>query len=94
MEKLSTPTDIPPEILHVPEVAEMLNISKDALWHAIRNNTAPPSTKLMGRRVFRKHEVINWINQQFDSYHGTGKNIIGYADPTGEKAVHNVETYN
>ena len=54
------------KLLTLSEVAEMLRKSEAQLRWMIHNGTAPPSAKLGGRRMFREHEVIDWINQAFE----------------------------
>lgn len=58
-------TPRPIRLLTLPEVAEMLRKTEASLRWMIQNGTAPPSAKIGGRRVFREHEVIQWVNDQF-----------------------------
>lgn len=47
------------------ELADYLNKKVSAIDWAIHNGTAPPSAKIMGRRVFRRDDVLKWIDDQF-----------------------------
>jgi excisionase family DNA binding protein len=53
------------KFLTVEEVAELLRKSPGALRYQIHAGTAPPSARLMGRRLFRESQVREWIEQQF-----------------------------
>lgn len=53
------------KFLTVEEVAEILRKSPGALRYQIHAGTAPPSARLMGRRLFKESDVRAWIEQQF-----------------------------
>lgn len=55
----------PVKLLTLREVAEMLRKSDAQLRWMIHTDTAPPSAKIGGRRMFREHQVLEWLDEQF-----------------------------
>ena len=60
------------ELLTIRETAELLAISQATLRSWIRDNVAPKYYKLNGPTYrFEKQDVIDWLEQQIESYGGT-----------------------
>ncbi|GAP53825.1 hypothetical protein AHiyo6_03900 [Arthrobacter sp. Hiyo6] len=57
----------PIKLLTLHEVAEILRKSDTQLRWMIHTDTAPPSAKIGGRRMFREFEVIEWLDAQFEN---------------------------
>ncbi|GGG50823.1 hypothetical protein GCM10011374_11800 [Kocuria dechangensis] len=53
------------KFMTVEEVAEALRKTPGALRYQIHAGTAPPSARIMGRRLFKESDVIAWIERQF-----------------------------
>lgn len=53
-------------IMSIKDTAPLVNKTEASLRWAIHNGTAPPSAVIMGRRVFRRNEVLAWIDRQFE----------------------------
>lgn len=64
MESIDT-SKSPSRLLTLPEVAERLRKTEAQLRWMIHMNTAPPSAKIGGRRMFRDADVEAWIDAQF-----------------------------
>lgn len=56
-----------PKLLTVDEVAEMLRKSPAQIRWMVHNESGPKSGKLGGRRMFREADVLNWINEAFET---------------------------
>ncbi|MGM1029412.1 MAG: helix-turn-helix transcriptional regulator [Actinomycetota bacterium] len=54
-------------LLTLPEAAELLRKSDAQLRWMIHARTAPPSAIIGGRRMFRRDQVLAWIDAQFDA---------------------------
>lgn len=56
-----------PVLMTKKDTAALIGFSESALDWALHNKTAPPSAKIMGRRVFRREDVLKWIDEQFQA---------------------------
>ena len=56
----------PSILIDVEEAAAMTGKTPGAFRWAIHNGTAPPSALIMGRRDFRRADVLAWIDKQFE----------------------------
>lgn len=54
------------ELLTVEEAADILRRTPSALRYQIHVGTAPKSSKLMGRRMFRRSDVEAYIAAAFE----------------------------
>ena len=64
-------TTQPSPIMSIKETAPLVGKTEASLRWAIHNGTAPPSAVIMGRRVFRRDEVLAWIDRQFEEQNTT-----------------------
>lgn len=53
-----------PELLLLPEVSELTRTPVDTLRYWRHNGVGPPSFKLGRRVVYRRDDVLDWIEQQ------------------------------
>lgn len=56
----------PDDLLFIDEVAEMLRRTPDSVRAMIHEGNAPRSAKIGRRRMFRRGDVLAWIDAQFD----------------------------
>ena len=59
-------TQTPDDLLYIDEVAEILRKTPAALRAMMHTGNAPVSAKIGKRRVFRRRDVMAWIDAQFD----------------------------
>lgn len=57
-------------LISIKDTAPLVGKSEASLRWAIHNGTAPPSALIMGRRVFRREQVLEWIDHQFAEQNG------------------------
>ncbi|BCW85056.1 hypothetical protein NicSoilE8_27290 [Arthrobacter sp. NicSoilE8] len=55
-----------PQLLVIDEVSELTRIPVATLRYWRHQGTGPKAARLGGRLVYRKHEVIEWINAAFE----------------------------
>jgi predicted DNA-binding transcriptional regulator AlpA len=53
------------KLLRVEDVSEMTGVSPDTLRHWRHQQTGPKSARLGKRIVYRKADVIAWVDAQF-----------------------------
>lgn len=63
---IETPVQSPDDLLYIDEVAEILRKTPAALRGMMHTGNAPISAKIGKRRVFRRRDVTEWIDAQFD----------------------------
>ncbi|WP_370037270.1 helix-turn-helix domain-containing protein [Brevibacterium epidermidis] len=56
----------PDDLLFFDEVAEILRRTPAAVRAMVHAGNAPPSAKIGKRRMFRRRDVMEWIDEQFD----------------------------
>lgn len=55
------------DLMTTAEVAEMLRTPEATLHYWVHNNKGPRSAKIGRRRMWRRADVLEWIDQQFDA---------------------------
>ena len=55
------------KLLRLPEVAELTGLPENTLRFWRHHGTAPRSTRLGRRVVYRERDVVDWINEQFEA---------------------------
>ncbi|MEV7606096.1 helix-turn-helix domain-containing protein [Paenarthrobacter sp. NPDC089322] len=56
-----------PQLLVIDEVSELTRIPVATLRYWRHQGTGPKAARLGGRLVYRKSEVIDWVNAAFES---------------------------
>ncbi|MCA4132958.1 AlpA family transcriptional regulator [Arthrobacter sp. M4] len=56
-----------PELLVIDEVSELTRIPVATLRYWRHQGTGPKAARLGGRLVYKKADVIGWVNQAFES---------------------------
>lgn len=54
------------KLLTMLETAEVLRKTERQLRWMLASNSAPPSAKIGGRRMFREADVLAWLDAQFE----------------------------
>lgn len=61
-----------PLIMGMAETAAVMAKTEKQLRWMVYKDTAPPSALIGGRRMFRRIDVEQWINDQFDAARDAG----------------------
>lgn len=55
------------DLLTTQEAAEFLHVPLATLRHWIATDQAPPSAKIGRRRMFREHQLTDFVKSKFDA---------------------------
>lgn len=61
-----------PELMTTPEVSSLTRLASETLRYYRHRGTGPASFKLGGRVVYRRADVLAWIEEQREAQGGAG----------------------